>query len=38
MQIKIDDKCMELFKKLKFDKQHRYIVYKIEKEQIVAHQ
>jgi hypothetical protein len=29
MKIAIDDKCMEVFKQLKFEKTHRYIIYKI---------
>ncbi len=35
MKIAIDDKCSEVFKQLKFEKKHRYIIFKIEKEQVV---
>lgn len=35
MKIAIDDKCSEVFKQLKFEKKHRYVVFKIEKEQVV---
>lgn len=35
MKIAIDDKCLEEFKQLKFDKKFRYIIYKVEKETIV---
>ncbi|EFX61265.1 hypothetical protein DAPPUDRAFT_70036 [Daphnia pulex] len=38
MQIAIDDKCKEVFKQLKFEKLHRYIIYKIEGEKIVVEQ
>jgi hypothetical protein len=32
MKIAIHDKCSEVFKKLKFEKKHRYVIYKIEGE------
>lgn len=35
MKIAIDDKCSEVFKLLKFEKKYRYIIFKIEKEQVV---
>ena len=35
MKIAIDDKCSEVFKQLKFEKKHRYVIFKIEKEQVV---
>ena len=35
MKIAIDDKCNEVFKHLKFDKKHRYLIFKIENEQVV---
>lgn len=36
MKIAIDDKCLEVFKQLKYDKKHRYVIYKIEGEKIVS--
>lgn len=36
MKIAIDDKCSEVFKQLKFEKKHRYVIYKIEGEKIVS--
>lgn len=30
MKIAIDDNCSKVFKKLKFEKKHRYVIYKIE--------
>ena len=35
MQLKIDDNCQVEFKKLKFEKKYRYIIYKIDKKQVV---
>lgn len=37
MKIAINDKCMEVFKQLKFGKAFRYIVFKIDHEEIVTH-
>ena len=35
MKTAIDDKCLEIFKQLKFEKKYRYIIYKVEGEKIV---
>lgn len=35
MKVAISDKCGESFHAIKFDKKYRYIIYKIEGEQVV---
>ena len=36
MKSNIDDQCSQLFKELKFNKKHRYLIYKVDNEKVVA--
>lgn len=36
MKSNIDDKCSEIFKELKFNKKHRYLIYKVDTEKVVS--
>jgi len=35
MKSNIDDQCGEIFKELKFNKKHRYLIYKVDTEKVV---
>lgn len=35
MKSNIDDQCGEIFKELKFNKKHRYLIYKVDNEKVV---
>lgn len=35
MKSNIDDQCGEVFKELKFNKKHRYLIYKVDGEKVV---
>lgn len=36
MKSNIDDNCGQIFKELKFNKKHRYLIYKVDNEKVVT--
>jgi hypothetical protein len=36
MKSNIDDQCVGIFKELKFNKKHRYLIYKVDNERVVT--